>query len=166
MIREGTCARSDHENFYPAGLPKPAQITYYARFFPLVEVDSSFYRPSSARNCALWTERTPPEFRFHVKAYRALTWHDREAAPIRRASAIWRDSSRTPSSPGVRRLSWPRYASISLLRAVASSGLPSARVSTRRSSMDGHYRAGAGVCSKDSHVKRRGVERWVQLSLP
>lgn len=81
MIRVGTCAWSDHENFYPAALPKPGQITYYSRFFPLVEVDSSFYRPPSARNCALWTERTPPHFRFHVKAYRALTWHDRDAIP-------------------------------------------------------------------------------------
>lgn len=81
MIRVGTCAWSDHDNFYPAGLAKTAQIAYYARYFPLVEVDSSFYRPPSARNCALWTERTPPEFRFHVKAYRTLTWHDREAIP-------------------------------------------------------------------------------------
>jgi uncharacterized protein YecE (DUF72 family) len=81
VIRVGTCAWSDHEDFYPAGLPKPAQIGYYARYFPLVEVDSSFYRPPSARNCALWTERTPPAFRFHVKAYRTLTWHDREAIP-------------------------------------------------------------------------------------
>lgn len=81
MIRVGTCAWSDHEHFYPPKLAKAAQITYYARYFPLVEVDSSFYRPPSARNCALWSERTPPDFRFHVKAYRALTWHDRQAIP-------------------------------------------------------------------------------------
>ncbi len=81
MIRVGTCAWSDHTGFYPPRLPKPEQIRYYARFFPLVEVDSSFYHPPSARNCALWAERTPPAFRFHVKAYRTLTWHDRQAIP-------------------------------------------------------------------------------------
>lgn len=81
MIRIGTCAWSDHTGFYPPGLKSPQQIGYYARFFPLVEVDSTFYRPASARNCALWAERTPAHFRFHVKAHRALTWHDREDIP-------------------------------------------------------------------------------------
>ena len=81
MIRVGTCAWSDHTGFYPPGLAKPQQIAYYARFFPLVEVDSTFYRPASTRNCALWAERTPDHFRFHVKAYRALTWHDRNEIP-------------------------------------------------------------------------------------
>ncbi len=81
MIRVGTCAWSDHTGFYPPGLPPPARLGYYARFFPLVEVDSTFYHPPSARNGALWAERTPAGFRFHVKAYRTLTWHDRQAIP-------------------------------------------------------------------------------------
>ena len=81
MIRVGTCAWSDHTGFYPPRLAKPEQIRYYARFFPLVEVDSTFYHPPSARNCALWAERTPKHFRFHVKAYRTFTWHDRQDTP-------------------------------------------------------------------------------------
>ncbi len=81
VIRVGTCAWSDHTAFYPPGVAKAQQIGYYARFFPLVEVDSTFYHPPSTRNSALWAERTPAHFRFHVKAYRALTWHDRGAIP-------------------------------------------------------------------------------------
>lgn len=46
-----------------------------------MEVDSTFYHPASARNCALWAERTPDSFRFHVKAHRIPTWHDRAAIP-------------------------------------------------------------------------------------
>ncbi len=81
MIRIGTCAWTDHTGFYPRGVAPTARLAYYARFFPLVEVDSTFYHPPSARNCALWAERTPAEFRFHVKAHRTLTWHDRAAIP-------------------------------------------------------------------------------------
>jgi len=81
MIRVGTCAWSDHTGFYPRGVPPAGRLAHYARFFPLVEVDSSFYYPPSARNCALWAERTPPHFRFHVKAHRTMTWHDRQAIP-------------------------------------------------------------------------------------
>lgn len=81
MIRVGTCAWTDHTGFYPRGVAPAGRLAHYARFFPVVEVDSSFYYPPSARNCALWAERTPPDFRFHVKAHRTMTWHDRQAIP-------------------------------------------------------------------------------------
>lgn len=76
-ILVGTCAWSDHEGFYPPGLPANRQIAYYSQHFPLVEVDSSFYAPLSRRNAALWAERTPEHFCFNVKAFRHLTLHDR-----------------------------------------------------------------------------------------
>ncbi|MBX6349964.1 MAG: DUF72 domain-containing protein [Clostridia bacterium] len=79
-IRVGTCAWSDHENFYPAGLPPAERIRYYARHFPVVEVDSTYYHMPSERNFRLWAERTPPGFVFDVKAYRAMTRHDRGRA--------------------------------------------------------------------------------------
>ena len=80
-ILVGTCNWSDHANFYPQGLRPSDRLSYYARHFPLVEVDSTFYRIQPAHYFARWAERTPPGFVFNVKAYRELTWHDREKAP-------------------------------------------------------------------------------------
>lgn len=84
----GTCAWTDHENFYPPGTKPNERLAYYARFFPLVEVDSTFYRLMPRRNFALWAERTPPDFRFNVKAYRVLTGHTRHMTPEERAMPL------------------------------------------------------------------------------
>lgn len=81
LIRCGTCAWGDHEEFYPAGVKPAERLSYYARFFPLVEVDSTYYSLQPQRNFALWAERTPQDFVFNVKAYRALTKHDRAPRP-------------------------------------------------------------------------------------
>ena len=43
-ILVGTCNWSDFEHFYPRGLKPNERLGYYARYFPLVEVDSTFYR--------------------------------------------------------------------------------------------------------------------------
>ena len=81
QIRIGTASWSQHTDFYPEGLPSSQQITYYAKHFPLVEVDSTFYVLVSTRNFELWAGRTPPGFVFDVKPYRQLTWHDRKNPP-------------------------------------------------------------------------------------
>ncbi len=83
-ILVGTCNWADHEDFYPKGLPAGERLRYYAQFFPLVEVDSTFYgipKPSVARR---WSEQTRADFRFNVKAYRSLTLHERENGEPRR----------------------------------------------------------------------------------
>lgn len=77
-ILVGTCNWSDHLGFYPAGVKPADRLAYYARFFPIVEVDSTFYHLQSERNFAKWAEVTPDDFVFNVKAYRALTLHDRD----------------------------------------------------------------------------------------
>ena len=62
------------EVFYPAGANTPeARLRYYASQFPVVEVDSSYYAVPSARSAALWVERTPDDFVFHVKAHALMT---------------------------------------------------------------------------------------------
>lgn len=73
----GTCAWSDHERFYPPGLKPGDRLAYYARHFPLVEVDSTYYHLQPERNFRLWAQRTPDHFRFDVKAYKAMTRHER-----------------------------------------------------------------------------------------
>ncbi|HEY8346110.1 MAG TPA: DUF72 domain-containing protein [Symbiobacteriaceae bacterium] len=81
VIRVGTCAWSDHEDYYPPGLPPSQRLSYYARHFSVVEVDSTFYRLQPARWFAAWADRTPPDFVFNVKAYGAMTRHHRQPRP-------------------------------------------------------------------------------------
>jgi uncharacterized protein YecE (DUF72 family) len=81
-IRVGTASWTDHDPFYPPEYNKAAmksqRIGYYARYFDLVEVDSTFYHLQPARNFQLWAERTPEHFVFDVKAYGEMTWHQRD----------------------------------------------------------------------------------------
>lgn len=83
-IRVGTASWTDHEPFYPPEYDKAAmkahRITYYARYFSVVEVDSTFYALQPQRNFELWASRTPDDFIFDVKAFGELTWHHRDEA--------------------------------------------------------------------------------------
>ncbi|MHB9032630.1 MAG: DUF72 domain-containing protein [Anaerolineae bacterium] len=88
----GACSWSDFEKLYPPDLPSNQQITYYAQRFPLVEIDSTFYRIMPARNFSLWVQRTPPGFVFDVKVFSQLTYHDREHAPTAEVAQQFSDS--------------------------------------------------------------------------
>jgi uncharacterized protein YecE (DUF72 family) len=89
-ILVGTSNWADHEPFYPPALEKGTRqrekLTYYARFFPIVEVDTTFYGIPRLSTVEGWLQRTPPGFRFNVKAYRSLTGHEREGGRPRAAS--------------------------------------------------------------------------------
>ncbi|MFT4173149.1 MAG: DUF72 domain-containing protein [Rhodocyclaceae bacterium] len=62
--------------FYPPGTrTAEARLRYYARQFPLVEADSTYYAMPTAVTAGLWAERTPPGFVMNVKAFRLLTGH-------------------------------------------------------------------------------------------
>ena len=79
-IRVGTCAFTDHEGFYPPTLPPGERLSYYARRFDLVEVDSTFYglpRPSTLER---WVEATSEGFTMDIKAERRMTGHVRGIA--------------------------------------------------------------------------------------
>ena len=79
--RVGICSWTDPSlikegEFYPArSMSAEERLRYYAAAFDTVEVDSSYYALPSARNAALWVERTPPGFLFNVKAYSLMTGH-------------------------------------------------------------------------------------------
>ena len=94
-IRVGTCAWSDHEDFYPPGLKPTDRITYYAQRYPVVEVNSSFYHVLPPRNYAGWAAKTPPDFVFNVKAYGQLTQHRRDEPPTGDTFAAFRASYRS-----------------------------------------------------------------------
>ena len=75
-IRLGACAWSFDEwrgSFYPADLPQERWLEYYARYFPAVEIDSTFYSAPAERTALRWAECTPASFRFACKLPRAIT---------------------------------------------------------------------------------------------
>lgn len=72
--------------FYPDGATSAEQrLRWYASRFPLVEVDSAYYALPSRRSAELWLQRTPPDFRFDLKAYALMTGHPTEVARFPRA---------------------------------------------------------------------------------
>ncbi|MCZ7663930.1 MAG: DUF72 domain-containing protein [Thermoleophilia bacterium] len=91
-IRAGTCSWTDRtmvEAWYPPRVKSAAdRLRYYAQRFDTVEVDSTFYGLPSERNAALWAERTPPGFVFHIKAFAMLTRHGGAAGPPASSPAV------------------------------------------------------------------------------
>src|SRR5438552_11515411 len=80
-IRFGTASWTEKtlvasRTFYPpAANTAERRLRYYARHFPLVEVDATYYALPSAEHARAWAERTPADFVFGVKAHAALTRH-------------------------------------------------------------------------------------------
>ena len=95
-VRLGTCSFADEgllKAWYPRGVSTSrARLRYYAERFDTTEVDSPYYHlpdPGVTRN---WAQRTPPEFTFHVKAHKTMTFHEGE--PSDDAFAEFRTSLR------------------------------------------------------------------------
>ncbi|MFI7429940.1 DUF72 domain-containing protein [Micromonospora sp. NPDC049836] len=89
-IKVGTASWTDRtlldSGWYPQTADTPEKrLAYYARQFPLVEVDATYYSPPAERTARLWAERTPPGFTFNVKAFSLLTGHPT------RVSALYKD---------------------------------------------------------------------------
>jgi uncharacterized protein YecE (DUF72 family) len=59
--------------FYPQKLPQRLWLEHYVRHFATVESNNAFYRLPELETFAKWRERTPPDFRWAVKASRFLT---------------------------------------------------------------------------------------------
>ncbi len=59
--------------FYPKGSARATWLEQYARTFPTVELNVTFYRMPAASTFSGWRERVPPGFTFAVKASRYLT---------------------------------------------------------------------------------------------
>jgi uncharacterized protein YecE (DUF72 family) len=79
-IRVGTASWTDKtllaSGWYPPEVKSAEErLAYYAKQFPLVEVDSSYYTPPNERNSELWSQRTPDGFVFNIKAFSLLTRH-------------------------------------------------------------------------------------------
>jgi uncharacterized protein YecE (DUF72 family) len=67
---------------YPTGQGRAFdRLTYLAKFFDTVEINSTFYRPPTAEVAKRWAERVAdnPRFRFTAKLYRRFT-HERQTS--------------------------------------------------------------------------------------
>jgi uncharacterized protein YecE (DUF72 family) len=63
--------------FYPADVPPPKMLGWYAERFDTVEINNSFYKVPTSEALAGWCRQTPPNFCFAVKASRYIT-HNRK----------------------------------------------------------------------------------------
>ena len=87
-IRVGTASWTDPTIvkggvFYPRGVSSSEdRLRYYADQFPVVEVDSTYYSLPERAIAALWAERTPETFVFHVKAHALMTGQPTEVARL------------------------------------------------------------------------------------
>src|SRR5579871_2720074 len=73
--------------FYPRDLRPAQMLGYYARFFPLVELNFTFYRPPTREALLRLADKAPDGFAFLVKLPRTLS-HDQspdDLAGFRRA---------------------------------------------------------------------------------
>ncbi len=59
--------------FYPEGMAADEYLSWYAGRFPIVEVDSTFYRIPSKGMVRGWRDKTPDGFRFALKVPQVIT---------------------------------------------------------------------------------------------
>lgn len=81
MIYIGLTGWGDHDSIYE-GIGRQSKLETYAGHFPIVELDSSFYAVQPIRNMEKWATETPETFQFIVKAYQAMTGHQRGWEPF------------------------------------------------------------------------------------
>ena len=87
-IRIGTASWTDPTMvragvFYPRGKSSAEErLKYYSSQFSVVEVDGTYYSFPERSTAQLWTERTPDNFTFHVKAHALMTGQPTEVSRL------------------------------------------------------------------------------------
>ncbi len=87
QVRVGTASWTDRtlidSGWYPPEADTPEKrLRYYARQFPLVEVDATYYALPAEQTATSWAERTPARFTFNVKAFSLFTQHPTRVAAL------------------------------------------------------------------------------------
>jgi uncharacterized protein YecE (DUF72 family) len=75
-VRIGTCGWSYQDwsgAFYPKGTAAGDYLSFYAEHYPVVEVDSTFYRSPSRKMVEGWRDKTPDGFGFSLKVPQVIT---------------------------------------------------------------------------------------------
>jgi uncharacterized protein YecE (DUF72 family) len=86
-ILVGTASWTDKTLLASGWYPESAntaekRLAYYARQFPLVEVDATYYSPPAEATAQLWVDRSPAHFLFNIKAFSLLTGHPTKVSAI------------------------------------------------------------------------------------
>ena len=86
-IEVGTASWTDKTLLDSGWYPQTAdnaekRLAFYARQFPVVEVDSTYYGPPAEQTTKLWAQRTPAGFTFNIKAFSLLTGHPTKVSSI------------------------------------------------------------------------------------
>ena len=141
--------------FYPAGMEAGDYLEWYADRFPIVEVDSTFYRPPTPRMVRGWRDRTPDGL--PVRAEGPAGHHPREAAPrLRRGGRRVRLVDRAAGREAVR-APCCRWATSTGGRSARSTS--SCRCSTPSSAAWPHRRGAAGRRDPQPALGRPGAGR-------
>lgn len=74
--------------FYPAGLPRSRFLGHYSSVLSACEVNATFYKLPPDHSVALWAKTVPRDFRFALKAHRALTHGKSIAPPVDRLETL------------------------------------------------------------------------------
>ena len=134
QIRVGTASWTDRtlieSGWYPPEANNPEKrLRYYARQFPLVEVDATYYALPAEQTARAWAERTPPSFTFNIKAFSLFTQHP---TPVRAFPADLREAAGQAGKdrvylkdvdPAVAEAAWDRFlAALEPLRAAGKLG--------------------------------------------
>ena len=81
MIHVGLTGWGDHPSLYTEHTIANKKLVDYSKHFPIVELDSTFYAIQSKKVMDKWTQETPANFQFIVKAYQGITGHQRGKLP-------------------------------------------------------------------------------------
>src|SRR6201999_3128955 len=95
QVRVGTASWTDRtlieSGWYPPEANNPEKrLRYYARQFPLVEVDATYYALPAEQTARAWAERAPPRFTFYLRAFSLFTQHP---TPVRAFRADLREAA-------------------------------------------------------------------------
>jgi uncharacterized protein YecE (DUF72 family) len=137
-ILVGTASWTDktliESGWYPPEANNPEKrLRYYARQFPLVEVDSTYYALPAEQTATAWASRTPDGFTFNVKAFSLFTQHPTpvKALPVDLREAVAASDAASGKSrvylkdvdPSVTDQAWERFlAALEPLRAAGKLG--------------------------------------------
>jgi uncharacterized protein YecE (DUF72 family) len=120
QIKVGTASWTDKtliaSGWYPPEADTPEKrLRFYARQFPLVEVDATYYALPAEQTARSWAERTPAGFTFNVKAFSLFTQHP---TPVKALPADLREAASQAGKdrvylkdvdPGVADQAWDRF---------------------------------------------------------
>ena len=120
QILVGTASWTDRtliaSGWYPHEADTPEKrLRFYARQFPLVEVDATYYALPAEQTARAWAERTPAGFTFNVKAFSLFTQHP---TPVKALPADLREAASQAGKdrvylkdvdPGVTDQAWDRF---------------------------------------------------------